>query len=458
MKLQLVQPTTGEYNSNSRSGCYPPLGLISIATFIAQEFPNIELEILDGELLSHQQILRNLDADVVGINANTVTYPQAIAVAEYAKKLGSQVILGGVYPSAMADTILKYRNHLFDHIVVGYGEIPTRDIILNLQNNKNFTSLPPIIINQTPSFDKLPEPNRKFVELHQYLDRFSEKHPTWSDRGTNIFTNVGCFWREKTKGGCIFCSRSGEFTATKQAAAVWSEIESLVNDYGINYLVDFSDTLLQHKAWLSELILAKPKDINPMWHVFGRTDEICQETIDLLKQLPCNHIFAGLESGHPITYKTSRKGGGSPEHSLEIGRLLRKNNMEITASYVMGLPGESEQTLKATYEHAKKMKDITGFEEIFCCPLMPFPGSVAFNQLKAKERLTSDLLDIEDLKRLWAKHYCNVPFDVIEHYAEKILALGTYKITISKRVQASTFSFNVGVSSQNSHEEQYTCV
>ena len=457
MKLQLIQPTTGEYNSNSRSGCYPPLGLVSIATYVEQQIPNIEIEILDGELISHDQIVSRLDADIVGINANTITYPQAIEIAESAKEHGIRVVLGGIFASAMAPAILRFRPHLFDHIVVGYGEKPMCDIILDMQANGSRRTLNPIIINQQPDFVNITAPDRKFIDLPQYLSRFSDNHPTWSDRGTNIFTNVGCFWREKTKGGCIFCSRSGDYTATRQAEKVWDEIEQLVAEHNINYLVDFSDTLLQHKDWIKQLICAKPKHIDPMWHVFGRTDEIDQESIDLIKQLPCNHIFVGLESGHPITYKSSRKGGGSPEHSLEVGKLLRKNEMQITASYVMGLPGESEETLKATYEHAKKMQDITGFEEIFCCPLIPFPGSVAFNQLKAKIGIDTDIVDVEDLKRQWAENFCSVPFDVMEEYAEKILDLGSYKITISKRVQASIPSFIVN-QQNSSEEERYSCV
>ena len=97
MKVQLIQPGTGEYRSNSRSGSYPPLGLISIATYIHQECPSVEVEILDGELISDEEIIARIDADIVGLNTNTVTYPQALRIAEEAKARGSKIVLGGVY-------------------------------------------------------------------------------------------------------------------------------------------------------------------------------------------------------------------------------------------------------------------------------------------------------------------------------------------------------------------------
>ena len=458
MKVQLIQPTTGEYNSNSRSGCYPPLGLVSIATYLQSQLSEIEIEILDGEFLSQEELIDSLDADFVGINANTVTYPQALEVAEAAKQRRSITVLGGVYASAMAHPILRFRKKLFDHIVVGYGELPMLEILRGNKEKVISGDFPVIIQNQKPYFNETPYPDRSIIDLEKYLKRFKESHPTWSDKSTNIFTNVGCFWREKTNGGCIFCSRSGDYTTTRSPLDVWAEVRELVESYGINYLVDFSDTILQHTEWLEELVSYKPPDLDPEWHIFGRVDEITQKSIDIIKQLPCKHIFVGLESGHPSTYKAARKGGGSPEQSLITGSLMRRNGIEMTASYVLGLPGESNETINATYDHARRMQDITGFEEIFCCPLIPFPGSIAYARLAQQEGLESDVVDIEVAKRLWAKHFCNVSFDVMEEAADKILDLGTYKITISKKVMSGSVQFKRAHNHTETLEDEYSCV
>jgi len=426
MKVQLIQPTTGEYRSNSRSGCYPPLGLILIATYIRQECPSVEVEILDGELISDDEIIARLDSDIVGLNTNTVTYPQAIKIAAAAKKRGSKVVLGGVYASAIPDIILSKKGYLIDSLVVGYGEKPLVDIIRG--------KVEKLIINQNHEFNSLPYPDRSLVDLDEYVQIFQQNHPTWKYRGTSIFTNVGCTWREKSGGGCIFCSRSGARTGKKHPSIIWQEVRELVENYRIDYLVDFSDTILQDTGWLQSVIKAKPKDINPSWHIFARMDEINPETLKLVKQLPCNHIFV-IESGDPQIYRAARKGGGSPEDSLKAAKLLKDFGIELTPSYVIGLPGETEESLKRTYDHACRLKELTSFEEIFCCQLIPFPGSRAFDLLRTKTNIDADILDIEYLKKLWADHFCPIDFELMHEYAHKILGLGKYKITIAKNVR-----------------------
>lgn len=452
MKLQLIQPTTGPYRSNSRSGCYVPLGLVSIATFVRSQQPDVEIEILDGEYLSDEELEARVDGDVVGINANTVTYPQALKAAAVARGRGAHVMLGGVYASAIPDLIRLHRKDLIDTIVVGYGERATLACLAG--------EGAPVMVDYQPPFSHgFPFPDRRLVDLCTYVDRFRAQHPTWPYRGTNIFTNVGCLWRDKSAGGCVFCSRTGESTAFRQPEDVWIEVRELVERFEINYLVDFSDTSLQDPEWFRRLVETKPSDLQPQWHIFARMDEINRDTLRLARRLPCDHIFVGVESGDPGRYRAARKGGGSPAEMLEVARMLRDEGMAITPSYVVGLPGEDEQSLSATLEHAQRLWDITRFEEIFCCPLIPFPGSPAFGKLRQKLNLTSDLYDVDDLKKLWADHFCRVDAAALEAHADRILSLGTYKITIRRTVPRSAFADHLALLPlEKPAEDVYTCV
>lgn len=421
MKLQLVQPTLGKYRTNSRTGCYPPLGLASIATHVKRQCPSVQVEILDGEMMSHDEIRARLDADIVGLNANTVTYPQAIDTAEAAKARGAAVVLGGVYASAIPERILARRGHLFDCLVAGYGEQAMVDIIRGRRDR--------LIEDQTPPFLRVPIPDRSFVNIEDYVQTFRESHPTWDYRATNIFTNMGCLWREKS-GGCIFCSRAGNNTALKPPRLIWNEIRLLKDDYRIDYIVDFSDTLLQDVQWLQALVEAKPKNLDLQWHVFGRIDEVNPETIRLLRKLPCKHMFVGIESGAAPTFNATGKGGGSPEASLKMAAMLKQAGISLTPSYVIGLPGETESTLQQTCNHARRLKDITDFEEIFCCELIPYPGSPAFDLLETRQPVEGDLFNIQDLKRDWSRHFCSADWRPIEKCTSDVLALGKYQITI----------------------------
>ncbi len=422
--IQLIQPAKSPgYTDNSRTGCYAPIGLVSIATYTQKIFPNANIELFDGELITNEEIINRLKPNsIVGIETKMVNYASAIEIAKAAKNIGSKVIIGGVYASAIPETIMRHRSDVIDHIVSGYGEKPFIDII-NGKEDK-------IIDNQQPSFDELPIPDRNsFVNLEAYITNFQKEHPTWNPRGTNIFTHMGCKYR------CIMCSRQGpkEGISFRSPEKVWEEIRDLVEDYNIEYLVDFSDAITQNIGWLKQFVDSKPTDISPIFHVFSTANDINEVSLELLNRLNTQHIFMGIETGDPDTAKVIGKGRNfSPGMSLDAIELITNNSITITPSFVLGFPNESEKSLENTYQLAKQIHEITNFEEIFCSALIPFPGSIAFDKLRNRHNLDTDMLDPDELKKLWIDSFCNVDYETIMSYSDKILALGKYKITIKK--------------------------
>ena len=64
-----------------------PLGIVSLGTYIRQNNPGVDVEILDGNnVLTLDQVIDKLDADVVGISTTAGGYDYAIKVAEIAKQ------------------------------------------------------------------------------------------------------------------------------------------------------------------------------------------------------------------------------------------------------------------------------------------------------------------------------------------------------------------------------------
>jgi hypothetical protein len=94
--------------------------------------------------------------------------------------------------------------------------------------------------------------------------------------------------------------------------------------------------------------------------------------------------------------------------------------------------------------------EIAKFEEIFCCELIPFPGSRALDMLAERVSLETDVFEIEALKRLWAKSFTNVDVDVLSKYVDAILALGSYTITIRAKSPCPAEAGDPGTPSRTS--------
>ncbi|MCK5320940.1 hypothetical protein KAJ61_06160, partial [Candidatus Parcubacteria bacterium] len=76
LKIQLIQPPRNKgYVDSSRSACYPPIGLTSIATYCKKNFPNADIEILDGEFMALTKIIQKLKPNsFVGIETKMGSY------------------------------------------------------------------------------------------------------------------------------------------------------------------------------------------------------------------------------------------------------------------------------------------------------------------------------------------------------------------------------------------------
>jgi hypothetical protein len=81
MKVQLaIAPAPLEYVKNPRYACFPPLDLLSLATYVSDKCPSAEIEILDGQILGQDQLLDRIGADFVGISPRiSGSYPKSVA-------------------------------------------------------------------------------------------------------------------------------------------------------------------------------------------------------------------------------------------------------------------------------------------------------------------------------------------------------------------------------------------
>lgn len=155
----------------------------------------------------------------------------------------------------------------------------------------------------------------------------------------------------------------------------------------------------------------------------------------MLKQLPTNHIFVGIETGDKQLAKKVGKGPNfSPENCLRAIKTMTKHGIDLTPSFILGLEGETKSTLDKTFEFAQRIKALTRFDEIFAACLIPFPGSRAFTMLTQHypEYKEQDELDGEELTQRWFAHSCGIDYETAREYTAKILELGEYRITLDK--------------------------
>lgn len=394
----------------------PPLGILSLATYIKEHTPEIEIGVFNEEVLPLPSDVFN--AEIIGINTQISNYERCLELAKKAKDNDCLVVFGGAFATCMAEKILENRDFV-DAIVIGDGEMALNEII----NRKFFSKINNLacrdggkisINKQIPvDLNSISFPDRSFIDMNVYFRNFRKFHPNSQfRRPTTFYSQKGCIWHEKT-GGCIFCGRIGKYRTIKPEK-FWKEIEYLEKTYKIDYAFDQADSFTQNRMWLKELIKSKPSKTNIKFRVWLSSNQIDNEIAEILSNLGVHDAFIGIESGDPKSLQAFQK-GTTPQQNIRATEILNKFGIKAYAQFVLGAPGETEESLNNSLEHAKELIKIGNIETLGCTIMLPLPGSKSWEMLKQKTKvLESDLFDYKELQKIWMNEFTDVKIETIK--------------------------------------------
>jgi anaerobic magnesium-protoporphyrin IX monomethyl ester cyclase len=107
-----------------------------------------------------------------------------------------------------------------------------------------------------------------------------------------------------------------------------------------------------------------------------RADQVDEDILTCLKDMGCYKVAFGVESGNQAILDRAKR-GITLDRIEKAYALAKKTGFETEGFFVLGLPGETEQTLQDTLTFAKKIDPDTAKFHI----LKPFPGTEVFDQL-----------------------------------------------------------------------------
>ncbi|MCC7174904.1 MAG: hopanoid biosynthesis associated radical SAM protein HpnJ [Bryobacterales bacterium] len=202
-----------------------------------------------------------------------------------------------------------------------------------------------------------------------------------------FYTSRGC------PAMCTFClwpqTHSGHRWRRRSAGDVANEarfaLESLP---GLREIFFDDDTFNYQKARTIE-VASKLKPLKFTWSCTSRvtTD---YETLKAMKEAGCRLLIVGYESGDPQILKNIKK-GATVEMALRFTENAHKLGLTIHGDFIVGLPGETRQSLQNTVEFAKRL-DV---ETIQVSIAHPYPGTEFYDYVKRNGLITIDSMTDE---------------------------------------------------------------
>jgi len=144
----------------------------------------------------------------------------------------------------------------------------------------------------------------------------------------------------------------------------------MLSKMGFNQINIVDDLFTSHKsrciAICDEIM---KRGINHPWTAFARVDTVSKDLLVAMKKAGCTMLCFGIESGNQEILDTVKK-----KITLEKCRqaidLCNETGIAAMASYILGLPGESAETIRKTMEFASSLTPHYGYHI-----LSPFPGT-----------------------------------------------------------------------------------
>lgn len=321
MNILLVQPKSNwEVNFVGA----PSTALMILGTLAKQKGHKVKILHLDVDRVDFKEELKKFKPDIVGITAGTFHVRSARKIASEARRAKSKVIIGGAHSAAWTDDIEA------DEIVVGEGENRWLEIL----GEKPIT------------LDEVPYPDYSLVDL----DKFCGISPqVGAVPSFCMMASRGCPFN------CIFCNTPaywGKKMRYRDPLNVVGEVEYLHKMYGAREVFFQDDTFNLNHEWafgVFEEIIKRGLNKEMIFRICARVNEklLTEEFLDMAIRAGVWNIFYGLESGSQEMLDNMKKGITVEEINRAID-MTRKKNLQTACALVVGLPGESWETLRKT--------------------------------------------------------------------------------------------------------------
>jgi anaerobic magnesium-protoporphyrin IX monomethyl ester cyclase len=370
----------------------PSLGLAYIAA--TAEKRGDEVRILDMEVESTplRQVVKEHAADVVGISANTIQIKTAWRVAQELKEMTAvPIVLGGPHPTFLpAESVERPE---IDIVVRSEGEITWVDLCAHLESGESLEDVQGITHQQNgrvvhnpdrpviADVDSLPLPAYHLFKM----DRYTNLQPTLDhiEGGSySILTSRGCPYR------CTYCSqvlpRRWRARSPESVVAEWGW---LVKDLGakeIGVLDDSFNIDRERVLAICDMIVTEGLNHVPWIMINGiRANLVDEELLGKMRQAGCVRTAFGVESGNQRILDTVIDKHLTLDQVRAAFKAAKAVGMETIGFFIIGLPGETEQTMEDTIRFAMELDPVVANFSM----ATPFPGTEMYNQVLEKGRL-----------------------------------------------------------------------
>ncbi len=198
----------------------------------------------------------------------------------------------------------------------------------------------------------------------------------------SLYTSRGC------PALCTFClwpqTHSGHRWRLRSSDDVANEVRYALEQFPQMKEVFFDDDTFNYRKERTIELCKKLKPLNFTWSCTSRvtTD---YDTLKAMKEAGCRLLIVGYESGDPQILKNIKK-GATVDMAERFTANCKKLGLVVHGDFIIGLPGETRDSIRKTIDFAKKLDT----ETIQVSIAHPYPGTEFYDYAKKNDLITID--------------------------------------------------------------------
>ena len=221
-----------------------------------------------------------------------------------------------------------------------------------------------------PNLDDLPMPLHHLLPLKEY------RMPLMKGPFTFIVTSRGC------PAGCKFCIKHVSYQWSVRLLSPERIMQELwvLHDLGVHNIHMYADLFTVNRDQVMELCERIIKEgLRIRWTCNSRVDYVDEEMLVMMGQAGCWLISWGIESANEEILRRVRK-GYRKQQALDALRWARQAGIKNWGYFIIGLPGETVETIRETIDFSKQLPlDLALFHIAAPHPGTPFFFEVVEN-------------------------------------------------------------------------------
>jgi radical SAM superfamily enzyme YgiQ (UPF0313 family) len=357
-----------------------PLALVAIGS--ALDRSRFDVRIVDGRLEPdpvRAVVAAAEGALCVGVTVLTgapIRDALAVSRAVKARFPGCPVIWGGWHPSLFPEECEA--EPCVDIAVAGQGEDALCEIVEGLAADRESAHTGQAYrSSRLRDLNELPPHDYSLIDVERYF-RLKGK------RQIDYVSSQGCRFR------CAFCAdptvyaRGWTGLAPERVAA---EAIALKQRYGMEELAFQDETFFTHPARVDALAdQFLSRGLGCAWTATLRADQACRMGDGLVGKAVrsgLRRVMIGVESGSQAMLDAMKK-DLRLDQVMAAADMCRRHDLGVIFNFIVGFPGESDASIEATLQLAKRLRRMSpGFETpIFS--YRPYPGNPIADDARAR--------------------------------------------------------------------------